>query len=92
MTSLADVKENEMAIKKEDKRDGRDYANNIQKMYNKVQKFKERRKLEEEAMGIKSFQPPVANSRFKDKFSISAAVILERYPFIIIILLEEECK
>lgn len=79
-TNPEDIKDNEMAIKQEDKRDGSDYANNIEKMYNRVQKFKQRRSLEEEAMGIKPVQSPVMNSRFKDKFLIKAAVILERYP------------
>lgn len=77
-----------MAIEQADKRDGRDYANNIQKMYNRVQKFKATRALEDEAKGIKPFQPPVADSKFKDKFRVNAAVILERYPnlFLFIII------
>ena len=81
-TTLEDVKENEMVIRMTEKRDGRDYASNIQRMYNRVQKFKAQRKLEMEAMGLKPPAPPVADSKFTGKFHISAAVILERVSLI----------
>eukprot|EP00026_Physarum_polycephalum_P005301 Phypoly_transcript_05333.p1 GENE.Phypoly_transcript_05333~~Phypoly_transcript_05333.p1 ORF type:complete len:597 (+),score=121.94 Phypoly_transcript_05333:56-1846(+) len=79
-TTLEDVKEHEIVMRIKEKRDGRDYANNIQRMYNRVQKFKAQRALEMEAMGVKPPVSPVANSKFAGKHQISAAVILERYP------------
>jgi len=79
-TTLEDVKEHEMVMRIKEKRDGRDYANNIQRMYNRVQKFKAQRSLEMEAMGVTPRAAHVSNSKFAGKFHISAAVILERYP------------
>jgi hypothetical protein len=70
------VKEHEMVLRKEPKRDGRDYASSIQKMYNRVQKFKAQRSQEMEAMGIKPPAPPVENSKFAGKYHISAGVFL----------------
>lgn len=79
-TKLQDVKESEMVIRYEDKRnDKQDYASNIQKMYNRVQKYKQQRERIHDAMGIKSAEPKIKNSKFSGVDRICGAVILERY-------------